>query len=74
MIPQPHFSVLRVPVHVQGFFWLLGFWLASRSYTTGSLFNGSFHIAEPISFVLFFVILFQAVLMHELGHALVHCV
>jgi Zn-dependent protease len=71
MIPQPHFSVLRVPVHVQGFFWLLGFWLASRSYTTGSLFNGSFHIAEPISFVLFFVILFQAVLMHELGHALV---
>lgn len=71
MLPQPHFSVLRVPVHVQPFFWVLGFWLASRSYGEGFLLNGTFHVVEPVSFGLFFLILFLAVLLHELGHALV---
>lgn len=67
----PHFTVFRVPVHVQPFFWLLGFFLASRSYAEGSLFTANFHIVEPISFGLFFAILFLAVLLHELGHAIV---
>lgn len=71
MLPQPHFNVLRVPVHVQPFFWLLGFWLASRQYAEGSLLNGTFHVVQPVSFVLYFVILFFAILLHELGHALV---
>ncbi len=67
----PHFTVLRVPVHVQPFFWLLGFLFASDRYAEGSLFNGTFHIVEPISFGLWFPIVFTAVLFHELGHALV---
>lgn len=68
---QPHFTVLRVPVHVQPFFWVLGFFLASRNYADGGLLGGNFHIVEPISFGLFFLILFLAVLFHELGHAVV---
>lgn len=66
----PHFTVLRVPVHVQPFFWLLAFLFASDRYADGSLFNGSFHVVEPGSFALWFPIIFLAVLLHELGHAL----
>lgn len=68
---QPHFTVFRVPVHVQPFFWLLNFWFASLQYSSGSLFNGSFHIDEPASFALWFPIVFLAILLHELGHAVV---
>lgn len=68
---NPHFTFLRVPVHVQPFFWLLGFFFASTRHADGSLFNGTFHITEPISFALWFPIVFAAVLFHEMGHALV---
>lgn len=68
----PHFTVFRVPVHVQPFFWLIAFVFASDQYANGAtaLFNGTFHVAQPASFALWFPIMFTAVLFHELGHAL----
>jgi len=67
----PHFTFLRVPVHVQPFFWLLGFIFASDRYASGWIFDGTFHITQPASFALWFPIVFTAVLFHEMGHALV---
>ncbi len=56
-----HFSVFRVPVHVQPFFWLMAAVFGYQSHAHG----------EWISFAIWFPIVFLAVLLHELGHAVV---
>lgn len=56
-----HFTVFRVPVHVQPFFWLMAAVFGYQSHSHG----------EWISFALWFPIMFFAILLHELGHAIV---
>jgi Zn-dependent protease/tetratricopeptide (TPR) repeat protein len=57
----PHFTIFRVPVHVQPFFWLLTAMFGFSQYGT----------ASPLNLALWFPIVFTAILFHELGHALV---
>lgn len=54
-----HFSVLGVPVRVHPFFWLSALLLGSFQYASA-----------PIGFSWWIPIVFVAVLVHELGHAL----
>ena len=56
-----HFTLFRIPVHVQPFFWLMAAVFGYQSHAHG----------EWVSFALWFPIVFLAVLLHELGHAIV---
>jgi Zn-dependent protease len=58
---SPHFTVLRVPVHVQPYFWLMAAFFGYQSHAHGPW----------ASFGLWFPIVFFAILFHELGHAVV---
>lgn len=54
-----HFSVLGIPVRVHPFFWLVSLVLG----LTGST-------AEPMNMLLWVLVVFVSILVHEMGHAL----
>lgn len=56
---SPHFSILGVPVRVHGSFWLTALLLGFFQYRS-----------EPIAIGIWVVVMFLAVLLHEMGHAL----
>ncbi|MDX1947402.1 MAG: site-2 protease family protein [Pirellulaceae bacterium] len=60
--PTPYdlnFQVLGFPVRVHPFFWLVGFVMGFQGLG-----------GEPIGIVIWIVVLFSSILIHELGHAL----
>jgi Zn-dependent protease len=68
-----HFSVFRVPVHVQPYFWLMAafFGFSLHGPAHGASFSNWLSHGQAPSFALWFPIMFLAILLHELGHAIV---
>ncbi len=68
-----HFSIFRVPVHVQPWFWLMGgfFGYSMHPVPQHGGFSAWMAQGQGASLALWFPIMFSAILLHELGHALV---